>query len=138
MKVLARFEISEGYEHWKKVFMSQEPIRKKWGIKTIIKGSQMQGRTHMNPLVHVCLEIPDETDDFIYDEPEIKKVVEYYTQHWETEGTFDDTGRYIRAQELYDEPFTINKFPYWYHVMLIEGNKGGIIPEELLIISLAE
>ena len=53
MKILGTFEVSNGYEHWKKKFLSHESKRKEWGINTVFTG--MEAKNHS--IVHVCLEV---------------------------------------------------------------------------------
>ena len=53
MKIIGTFEVSKGYEHWKKTFMSHEPKRKEWGMETVFTGMEAKNQN----IVHVCLEV---------------------------------------------------------------------------------
>ena len=71
MKLVGHVEVTKGYEHWKKIFLSHESKRKEYGIETVFTGKQAD-----NPsIVHVCLEVQsmDNLQEFMKD-PENGKV----------------------------------------------------------------
>ena len=73
MKIIGTFEVSKGYEHWKKTFMSHEPNRKEWGMETVFTGMEAKNQN----IVHVCLEVEslEKVQEFMKD-PENAKVIE--------------------------------------------------------------
>ncbi|MBI63378.1 MAG: hypothetical protein CL775_05195 [Chloroflexi bacterium] len=73
MKIIGTFEVSKGYEHWKKTFMSHEPKRKEWGMETVFTGMEAKNQN----IVHVCLEVEslEKVQEFMKD-PENAKVIE--------------------------------------------------------------
>ena len=53
MKLLGRFSVTKGYEHWKSVFDAHAPARAEAGITTVFTGVQADDPN----IVHVCLEV---------------------------------------------------------------------------------
>ena len=71
MKLVGHVEVTKGYEHWKKIFLSHESKRKEYGIETVFTGTQADNHS----IVHVCLEVQsmDNLQEFMKD-PENGKV----------------------------------------------------------------
>ena len=72
MKIVGSMEVTNGYQHWKEIFMAHEPARKEAGIETIYTGMEAQ-----NPnMVHVCLEVESlEAIQAFMSDPENAKVI---------------------------------------------------------------
>jgi hypothetical protein len=74
VKIVGSMEVTNGYEHWKEVFMSHEPARKEAGMETVYTGMEAQ-----NPnIVHVCLEVEslEAIQEFMSDPENAKVIVE--------------------------------------------------------------
>ena len=73
MKVLASMEVSKGYEHWKKSFLSHEEARSNAGIATIFFAREAANESK----VHVCMEVESmEVLGAFMSDPENAKVIE--------------------------------------------------------------
>ena len=53
MKLVGTFEVTKGYEHWKKAFLAHETKRNEWGISTVFTGMEAEN----NNKIHVCIEV---------------------------------------------------------------------------------
>jgi hypothetical protein len=73
MKVLISMEISQGYEHWKKVFVSHEEARSNAGIETIFYAREAANESK----IHACMEVESmEVLGAFMSMPENAKIIE--------------------------------------------------------------
>ena len=73
MKLVGTFEVSKGYDNWKKYFLAHESKRNEWGISTVFTGMEAES----NNKIHVCLEVEsmEKLQEFMKN-PENAKVIE--------------------------------------------------------------
>ena len=73
MKLVGTFEVTKGYEHWKKAFLAHESKRNEWGISTVFTGMEAEN----NNKIHVCIEVESmEKMMSTVDKPEMIKLRE--------------------------------------------------------------
>ena len=73
MKLVGTFEVSKGYEHWKKKLLAHEPKRKECCISTVFTGMEAEN----NNKIQVCIEVEsmEKLQEFMKT-PENAKVIE--------------------------------------------------------------
>jgi len=82
MKIIAHFETTKGFEHWKKAFDAHEPARNAVGMTTLFYGVQADNQE----IIYVCLNVEsmDKLQEFM-GKPENLKVMEEAGTKFETQ-----------------------------------------------------